>query len=265
MQPIDRSVQQAGIVGQNAAAGLWVVSIGKAFGARLVLRDLSLNVAHGEIVGLLGPDGAGKTTCFYSIIGLLAPDQGRIVLNGYDITHLPMYRRARLGLGYLPEEPSVFRGLTVAQNVRAMLEVYEPDAEALERKLAELLQAFHIDHLRDTPATRLSGGERRRCEIARAMAAEPSVMLLDEPFAGIDPLSIADVKATVLGLKSSGVGVLVTDYDLPDLFEIIDRAYVIYDGRILAHGPPEMLAEDESVRRLFLGQDFSLHGHPLMS
>ena len=254
LHPDDR---RAGGIGQDVAAGLWVVSIGKAFGSRVVLRDLSLNVGHGEIVGLIGPDGAGKTTCFYSIIGLLAPDNGRILLNGYDITHLPMYRRALLGLGYLPEEPSIFRGLTVEQNVRAMLEVYEPDPKALAAKLDGLLRKFRIHHLRDARATSLSGGERRRCEIARAMAAVPTVMLLDEPVAGIDPLTIADVKATVLRLKESGVGVLVTDYDVHDLFEIIDRAYVIHDGRILTHGAPKELAEDEGVRRLFLGTNFS--------
>ena len=258
MKQVDSSDRRVGGTGLDFMSGLSVVSIGKSFGSRVVLRDLSLGVSHGEIVGLLGPDGAGKTTCFYSIIGLLVPDNGRILLNGYDVTQLPMYRRALLGLGYLPEEPSIFRGLTVAQNVRALLEIYEPDAHLIEPRIEALLRRFHIDHLRDMPATRLSGGERRRCEIARAMAATPTVMLLDEPFAGIDPLTIADVKAMVLGLKASGVGVLVTDYDVQDLFEIIDRAYVIYDGRILAHGTPEALAGDESVRRLFLGQDFSL-------
>lgn len=252
--PDDR---QAGGIGLDVAAGLWVVSIGKSFGSRVVLRDLSLNVGHGEIVGLIGPDGAGKTTCFYSIIGLLAPDKGRILLNGYDITHLPMYRRALLGLGYLPEEPSIFRGLTVEQNVRALLEIHEPDPKMLAAKLDGLLRKFHVDHLRDARAMSLSGGERRRCEIARAMAAAPTVMLLDEPFAGIDPLTIADVKSMILRLRESGVGVLVTDYDVHDLFEIIDRAYVIHDGRILTHGPPRDLAEDEGVRRLFLGERFS--------
>lgn len=240
----------------DAERGLSIVGLGKAFGRQQVLQDVSLNVRPGEIVGLFGPDGAGKTVCFYSIIGLLQPDRGRILLDGADITHLPMYRRALLGLGYLPQETSVFRGLSVAQNIQAMLEVYVSDKRARAAKLDALLHGFQLGHLRDAAARTLSGGERRRCEIARAMAAEPTVMLLDEPFAGIDPLTIAEVKSMVVDLKTKGIGLLVTDYNVHEMFEIIDRAYLIYDGRILIEGTPETLAADENVHRFFLGDSF---------
>jgi lipopolysaccharide export system ATP-binding protein len=237
--------------------GLAVVSIAKSFGSRAALHDVSLRVDAGEVVALLGPDGAGKTVCFYSIIGLLYPDSGRIILDGQDITRLPMYRRALLGLGYLPEEPSVFRGLTVAQNVRSVLEIFELDETARAARLDALLRTFHIDHLRDARATSLSGGERRRCEIARAMAAEPTVMLLDEPFAGIDPLTIADVKSVIVELKHRDVGILVTDYNVHEIVEMVDRAYVLFDGRVIFEGSPEQLARDEAVRRVFLGRELA--------
>ncbi|MFN3370162.1 MAG: LPS export ABC transporter ATP-binding protein [Sphingomonadaceae bacterium] len=241
-----------------ADAGLAVVSIGKSYDGRVVLRDVSLTVNRGEVVGLLGPNGAGKTTCFYSIMGLVAPDQGRILLDGVDLTRLPMYRRAALGLGYLPQETSIFRGLTVEQNILAVLEVVEPDAAARAKRLDELLGEFNIARLRSAPSMALSGGERRRCEIARALAASPSIMLLDEPFAGIDPISIADIRTLVSHLKDRDIGVLITDHNVRETLEIVDRACIIYDGRVLFEGSPEALVRDETVRRVYLGEDFAL-------
>ena len=242
----------------GAFRGLAVVSIAKAYDKRLVLADVSLEVARGEVVGLLGPNGAGKTTCFYSIMGLVRPDAGRILLNGDDITGLPMYRRAILGLGYLPQETSIFRGLTVAQNISAVLELVEPDSDVRADRLEALLQEFHIGHLRDAPAMALSGGERRRCEIARALAADPSIMLLDEPFAGIDPISIADIRTLVRALKNRDIGVLITDHNVRETLDIVDRACIIYDGKVLFQGSPAALVADPNVRRLYLGEGFSL-------
>jgi len=238
--------------------GLAVVSIGKSYDRRVVLRDVSLSVNRGEVVGLLGPNGAGKTTCFYSIMGLAAPDQGRILLDGVDITRLPMYRRAALGLGYLPQETSIFRGMTVEENISAVLEVSEPDAAARADRLEQLLGEFNIARLRSAPAMALSGGERRRCEIARALAAAPSIMLLDEPFAGIDPISIADIRNLVSHLKDRDIGVLITDHNVRETLEIVDRACIIYDGRVLFEGTPEALVKDETVRQVYLGADFAL-------
>lgn len=238
--------------------GLAVVAIGKSYDKRVVLRDVSLSVNRGEVVGLLGPNGAGKTTCFYSIMGLAAPDQGRILLDGVDITRLPMYRRAALGLGYLPQETSIFRGLTVEDNIAAVLEVAEPDAAARAQRLEQLLGEFNITRLRSAPAMALSGGERRRCEIARALAASPSIMLLDEPFAGIDPISIADIRTLVSHLKDRDIGVLITDHNVRETLEIVDRACIIYDGRVLFEGTPDALVRDETVRRVYLGEDFAL-------
>jgi len=240
------------------ARGLAVVSIAKDYDRRRVLSDVSLSVARGEVVGLLGPNGAGKTTCFYSIMGLVKPDAGRILLNGDDITGLPMYRRAILGLGYLPQETSIFRGLTVAQNIMAVLEVAEPDRRIRAERLEKLLGEFHITHLRDAPAMALSGGERRRCEIARALAAEPSIMLLDEPFAGIDPISISDIRDLVIELKKRDIGVLITDHNVRETLDIVDRACIIYGGQVLFAGSPEALVADENVRRLYLGESFEL-------
>jgi lipopolysaccharide export system ATP-binding protein len=239
-------------------SGLAVVSIAKAYDKRSVLSDVSLSVARGEVVGLLGPNGAGKTTCFYSIMGLVKPDSGRIMLDGDDITGLPMYRRAILGLGYLPQETSIFRGLTVAQNIMAVLELAEPDKAARRRRLDQLLEEFGLERLRDAPAMALSGGERRRCEIARALAANPSIMLLDEPFAGIDPISIADIRDLVKDLKRRDIGVLITDHNVRETLDIVDRACIIYDGRVLFAGSPEALVADENVRRLYLGEGFAL-------
>ncbi|HEX6218670.1 MAG TPA: LPS export ABC transporter ATP-binding protein [Sphingomicrobium sp.] len=238
--------------------GLEVRSIAKAYDRKAVLHDVSLEVSRGEVVGLLGPNGAGKTTCFYSVMGLVKPDSGRIFLDGQDITDLPMYRRAILGLGYLPQETSIFRGLTVEQNIASVLEVAEPDAGARGRRLEQLLGEFGITELRDAPAMALSGGERRRCEIARALAADPSIMLLDEPFAGIDPISNSDIRDQVKELKQRDIGVLITDHNVRETLDIVDRACIIYDGQVLFQGTPDALVADQEVRRLYLGESFAL-------
>ena len=238
--------------------GLAAVELGKAFRKRTVLRSISLNVRRGEAVGLLGPNGAGKTTCFYIIIGLLRPDYGWITIDGQDVTALPMYRRARLGVGYLPQEASIFRGLTVEKNIRAVLEVVESDRSKREATLDELLAEFSITHLRRTPALALSGGERRRVEIARALAAQPAFMLLDEPLAGIDPIAVAEIRDLVSHLKHRGIGVLITDHNVRDTLEIIDRAYIIHGGQVLMEGRPDEIVASEDVRRVYLGKRFSL-------
>jgi len=238
--------------------GLGVRSIAKAYDRRAVLHDVSLDVHRGEVVGLLGPNGAGKTTCFYSVMGLVKPDSGRIFLDGQDITDLPMYRRAILGLGYLPQETSIFRGLTVEENILAVLEVSVPDRQTRRDRLEQLLGEFGLTGLRESPAMALSGGERRRCEIARALAAEPSIMLLDEPFAGIDPISISDIRDLVKDLKQRGIGVLITDHNVRETLDIVDRACIIYDGQVLFQGTPDALVADPEVRRLYLGESFAL-------
>jgi len=243
---------------QQAVGGLEVRSIAKAYDQRAVLHDVSLDVHKGEVVGLLGPNGAGKTTCFYSVMGLVKPDSGRIFLDNEDITELPMYRRAILGLGYLPQETSIFRGLTVEENIVAVLEVAEPDRHARGERLEQLLGEFGLTALRESPAMALSGGERRRCEIARALAADPSIMLLDEPFAGIDPISIADIRELVRELKQRDIGVLITDHNVRETLDIVDRACIIYDGQVLFAGTPEALVADQEVRRLYLGESFAL-------
>ncbi len=238
--------------------GLAGRGLGKSFKRRPVVRDVSLTLERGEVVGLLGPNGAGKTTCFYIIIGLIAADAGVVSLDGKDITDLPMYRRARLGIGYLPQEASIFRGLTVEQNIRAILEVAEPDVEAREAMLDALLAEFSITHLRRTPAMALSGGERRRCEIARALATQPNFILLDEPLAGIDPIAVSDIRDLVVHLKDRGIGVLITDHNVRDTLEIVDRAYILHEGRVLMEGVPGEIVADADVRRVFLGERFSL-------
>jgi lipopolysaccharide export system ATP-binding protein len=243
---------------EGLASGLAVVSIAKSYDKRAVLTDVSLSVARGEVVGLLGPNGAGKTTCFYSVMGLVKPDSGRIMLNGEDITRLPMYRRAILGLGYLPQETSIFRGLTVEQNIMAVLELAEPDKAARAERLDQLLEEFSLIRLRSASAMALSGGERRRCEIARALAANPSIILLDEPFAGIDPISISDIRDLVKDLKTRGIGVLITDHNVRETLDIVDRACIIYGGQVLFAGSPEDLVKDENVRRLYLGEGFEM-------
>ena len=238
--------------------GLIASNIGKRFKKRPVLRDVTLTVRRGEAVGLLGPNGAGKTTCFYIITGLISPDYGSISLDGHDLTDLPMYRRARLGIGYLPQEASIFRGLTVENNIRAVLEVVEPVRDKREAMLDDLLAEFSISHLRRTPAIALSGGERRRVEIARALASRPSFMMLDEPLAGIDPIAVGDIRDLVSHLKHRGIGVLITDHNVRETLDIIDRAYILHEGQLLLEGVPSDIVAHEDVRRVYLGDRFSL-------
>ena len=238
--------------------GLVVRSLMKRFKKRPVLRGVSVSLNRGEAVGLLGPNGAGKTTCFYIITGLVRADAGTIGLDGYDITDLPMYRRARLGIGYLPQEASIFRGMSVEQNIRSVLEIVEPERSRREARLDELLDEFSIAHLRKAPALALSGGERRRCEIARALAAQPDFMLLDEPLAGIDPIAVGDIRDLVSHLKDRGIGVLITDHNVRETLEIVDRAYILHEGQVLREGSPADIVMDEDVRRVYLGERFSL-------
>ena len=244
------------LVSQNS--GLVVRNVGKRFKMRPVLRDVSLSLQRGEAVGLLGPNGAGKTTCFYVITGLISSDYGSITLDGTDISDLPMYRRARLGIGYLPQEASIFRGLTVEQNVRAILEVVEPDEDRRDAMLDDLLAEFSISHLRRTPAMALSGGERRRVEIARALASHPSFMLLDEPLAGIDPIALSEIRDLIAHLKDRGIGVLITDHNVRETLDIVDRAYILHDGAVLMEGPPSEIVAHKDVRRVYLGERFRL-------
>ncbi|WP_413993818.1 LPS export ABC transporter ATP-binding protein [Labrys okinawensis] len=243
---------------ESAEGVLQVVSIAKTYGKRTVVDDVSLEVRRGEAVGLLGPNGAGKTTVFYMITGLVPPDHGRIELDGHEVTHLPMYRRARLGVGYLPQEASIFRGLNVEQNIRAVLEVIEPNKAERERQLDELLDEFKIDRLRKTASIALSGGERRRVEIARALAGRPSFMLLDEPFAGIDPIAVGDIQTLVRHLTNRGIGVLITDHNVRETLALIDRAYIIHSGHVLTQGTPQEIIDNPDARRLYLGSEFRM-------
>ncbi|MGZ5960696.1 MAG: LPS export ABC transporter ATP-binding protein [Rhizomicrobium sp.] len=238
--------------------GLVVTRIAKSYNRRPVVRSVSLSVKRGEVVGLLGPNGAGKTTCFYMITGLIPADAGTIEVDGADVTRLPMYRRARLGIGYLPQEASIFRGLTAEQNVRAAAELVEPDANRLNAMVEELLAEFGVTHVRQTPAIALSGGERRRVEIARALATHPSYILLDEPLAGIDPIAVGEIRDLVVHLKDRGIGVLITDHNVRDALDIIDRAYILHDGQVLKEGTPAEIVSDRDVRRVYLGERFSL-------
>ena len=242
----------------SAQGVLAVHHLRKTYKARRVVEDVSMTVPRGEVVGLLGPNGAGKTTLFYMITGLIRPDSGRIELDGHDVTRLPMYRRARLGIGYLPQEASIFRGLDVEDNIRAVLEIVEPDKLKRAGELEALLDEFDLKSLRKTPSIALSGGERRRCEIARALAGRPSFMLLDEPFAGIDPIAVADIQFLVQHLKRRGIGVLVTDHNVRETLGLIDRAYIVHAGRILVEGTPAKIVEDPDVRRFYLGEEFRL-------
>ena len=237
--------------------GLEAVMLAKSYRKRPVVRNVSVTVRRGEAVGLLGPNGAGKTTVFYMITGLIAADQGTISLDGVDITHLPMYQRARLGIGYLPQESSVFRGLTVEENLRSVLELHQPDKTARERQLRELYDEFSIAHIRHSPAVALSGGERRRVEIARALATNPQFMLLDEPFAGIDPIAIGDIRKLVRQLTARGIGVLITDHNVRETLGLIDRALILHEGHVLTEGRPEDIVNDPDVRRYYLGEGFS--------
>jgi lipopolysaccharide export system ATP-binding protein len=237
---------------------LAVSGLRKSYGGRTVVSDASLHLRQGEAVGLLGPNGAGKTTIFYMITGLVAADLGTISLEGNDITQLPMYQRARLGIGYLPQEASIFRGLSVEDNIRAVLEVVEPDRKARARQLDQLLEEFNIARLRKAPSIALSGGERRRCEIARALAGKPSFILLDEPFAGIDPIAVGDIQALVRQLTDRGIGVLITDHNVRETLGLVDRAYIIHSGRVLTEGSPAEIIANPDVRRVYLGEDFRL-------
>jgi lipopolysaccharide export system ATP-binding protein len=251
--PTDGEADEIGGKGVLAVRGLQ-----KSYGGRTVVQDAALHVRNGEAVGLLGPNGAGKTTIFYMITGLVSADRGIISLEGNDITHLPMYRRARLGIGYLPQEASIFRGLSVEDNIRGVLEVVEPSRKERERKLDALLDEFNITRLRKVPSIALSGGERRRCEIARALAGDPSFMLLDEPFAGIDPIAVGDIQNLVRHLTQRGIGVLITDHNVRETLALTDRAYIIHSGRVLTEGRADEVVANEDVRRLYLGEDFRL-------
>ena len=242
----------------TATGWLTVRNVVKAFKKRTVVRGVSLDLRRGEAVGLLGPNGAGKTTVFYMITGLIPADEGSIKIDGHDVTKLPMYRRARLGIGYLPQEASIFRGLTVEENILAVLETVEPDKRQRQLQLDALLEEFRITRLRTSPSMRLSGGERRRVEIARALATRPSFMLLDEPFAGIDPIAVGDIRALVRHLTQRGIGVLITDHNVRETLEIIDRAYILHDGQVLMEGRPEEVVAHVDVRRVYLGERFSL-------
>jgi lipopolysaccharide export system ATP-binding protein len=244
------------LISQNN--GLIVKNIGKRFKARPVLRDVSLCVNRGEAVGLLGPNGAGKTTCFYIMTGLIAPNYGSIFLDGTDISEVPMYKRARLGIGYLPQEASVFRGLTVEQNILSILEVTESNNDRCNALLEDLLAEFSITHLRRTPALALSGGERRRVEIARSLASQPNFILLDEPLAGIDPIALSEIRDLIAHLKYRGIGVLITDHNVRETLDIVDRAYILHDGAVLMEGPPSEIVAHKDVRRVYLGDRFQL-------
>lgn len=237
--------------------GLSAQHISKSYKKRPVLHDVSINVQQGEAVALLGPNGAGKTTSFYIVTGLVAPNSGQVLLNGQDITNLPMYRRARLGIGYLPQEASIFRGLNVEDNIRAVLQAQKMTKDKRERLLEELLTEFSISHLRKTPSPALSGGERRRLEIARALASRPQFMLLDEPLAGIDPIAVGDIRTLIKYLKTKNIGVLITDHNVRDCLEIVDRAYILHDGHVLMEGTPDEIIDHEDVRKVYLGDSFS--------
>jgi lipopolysaccharide export system ATP-binding protein len=250
--------KQPQLVFDNTAYGLHIANLGKSYGGKPAVRDISMVVNRGEAVGLLGPNGAGKTTSFYMTMGLIRPDYGTISLDGVDITNLPVYRRARLGIGYLPQEASIFRGMTVEENILAVLELSEDVAEKRSISLESLLAEFSITHLRRSPAVALSGGERRRVEIARALASNPSFILLDEPLAGVDPVAVADIKELISHLKNRGIGVLITDHNVREALDLIDRAYIIHDGRVLMEGKPEDIVNNPEVRRVYLGEKFSL-------
>ncbi len=239
-------------------SGLRVENLRKSYRKRIVLRDVCLELYRGEVVALLGPNGSGKTTCFYTIAGLVRSDGGRIMIDGRDTTRLPLYRRARLGIGYLPQETSIFRGMNVEDNIASILEVCVPNREKRRERLEELLSDFAIEHLRLAPSLALSGGERRRVEIARCLASDPSYVLLDEPFAGVDPIAVGDIRKLVAALKTRGIGVLITDHNVRETLQIVDRAYIIHDGRVLKQGATEDILNDEDVRRIYLGQNFSM-------
>lgn len=242
----------------KTSGGLEIKNLRKSYRKRLVIRDVSIQLGRGEVVALLGPNGSGKTTCFYSIAGLVTPEGGQVIIDGRDVTSLPMYRRAKLGIGYLPQEVSIFRGMNVEDNILAILEIAVSDRHKRRERLEELLSEFSIDHLRRAPAMALSGGERRRVEIARCLAANPKYLLLDEPFAGVDPIAVGEIRALVADLKNRGIGVLITDHNVRETLEIVERAYILHDGKVLMSGTTEEVVRDENVRRVYLGQSFSI-------
>jgi lipopolysaccharide export system ATP-binding protein len=242
----------------QGSAGLSVRNLRKSYRKRPVIRDVSMDLHRGEVVALLGPNGSGKTTCFYSIAGLVMPEGGSVLIDGRDVTPLPMYRRARLGIGYLPQEMSIFRGLSVEDNILAVLEITHSDHHKRRERLEELLSDFSITHLRRTPALALSGGERRRVEIARCLAADPKYLLLDEPFAGVDPIAVGEIRHLVQDLKRRGIGVLITDHNVRETLDIVDRAYILHDGVVLKSGTTDEVVRDEMVRRVYLGQNFRI-------
>lgn len=241
---------------QDGDVGLRIVNLRKSYRKKLVLRDVSLDLGRGEVVALLGPNGCGKTTVFYSIAGLVTPEGGKVVIDGRDVTKFPMYRRARLGIGYLPQEMSIFRGMTVEDNIMSILEIAVPEKRKRREKLEELLSEFSIEHLRRASALALSGGERRRVEIARCLAAGPRYILLDEPFAGVDPIAVGEIKHLVADLKNRGIGVLITDHNVQETLQIVDRAYILHDGKVLMSGTTEEVIKDENVRGVYLGNSF---------
>lgn len=242
----------------EGSAGLVVRNLRKSYKRRPVIRDVSMHLQRGEVVALLGPNGSGKTTCFYSIAGLVTPEGGQVLIDGRDVTALPMYRRARIGIGYLPQEVSIFRGLSVEENILAVLEIAVEDGHKRRERLEELLSEFSITHLRRAPALALSGGERRRVEIARCLAADPKYLLLDEPFAGVDPIAVGDIRGLVHALKDRGIGVLITDHNVRETLDIVDRAYILHDGKVLMSGTTDEVVRDEMVRRVYLGQNFRI-------
>ncbi len=243
---------------QPESPGLHVISLRKSYRKRVIIRDVSMDLARGEVVALLGPNGSGKTTCFYSIAGLVTPEGGQVVVDGHDVTLLPMYRRAQLGIGYLPQEMSIFRGMSVEDNILSILEIAEPDKVVRRERLEDLLSDFSITHLRRAPALSLSGGERRRVEIARCLASNPKYVLLDEPFAGVDPIAVGEIRALVADLKTRGIGVLITDHNVRETLEIIDRAYILHDGILIMSGTADEVIQDENVRRVYLGDSFKI-------
>lgn len=244
---------------QDGDVGLKIINLRKSYRKRLVIRDVSLELGRGEVVALLGPNGSGKTTCFYSIAGLVTPEGGQVIIDGREVTTLPMYRRAKLGIGYLPQEMSIFRGMSVEDNIKAILEIAVSDRHKRDQRLEELLAEFSIEHLRRAPALALSGGERRRAEIARCLAAGPKYVLLDEPFAGVDPIAVGEIRHLVADLKNRGIGVLITDHNVQETLQIVDRAYILHDGKVLMSGTTDEVVQDENVKRVYLGQGFRVN------
>lgn len=244
---------------EDGDAGLRIIGLRKSYRKKPVIREVNLELHRGEVVALLGPNGCGKSTTFYAIAGLITPEAGQVIIDGRDVTLLPMYRRARYGIGYLPQEMSIFRGMSVEDNILSILEISTKDRHKRRERLEELLNEFSISHLRRTPALALSGGERRRCEIARLLASNPKYLLLDEPFAGVDPIAVGEIRTLVHDLKNRGIGVLITDHNVRETLEIVDRAYILHDGHVLMSGTTDEVVKDENVRRVYLGQNFSIN------